>query len=38
VYYRESLTLPTPGTGLSATYYDNLDFTGSMVSTINSPS
>jgi hypothetical protein len=29
VYYREYLTLPTPVTGLSATYYDNLDFTGS---------
>ena len=29
VYYREYLTLPTPGTGLSATYFDNPDFTGS---------
>jgi len=29
VYYREYLTLPTPAAGLSGTYFDNLDFTGS---------
>ena len=29
VYYREYTSLPTPDTGLSATYYDNMDFTGS---------
>ena len=29
VFYREFDTLPTPGTGLSASYFDNLDFTGS---------
>lgn len=29
IYYREYATLPTPATGLSATYYDNSDFTGS---------
>jgi len=29
VYYREYVTLPTPTAGLSATYFDNLDFTGS---------
>ena len=28
VYYREYVTLPTPATGLSASYFDNLDFTG----------
>jgi len=29
IYYREYVTLPAPTTGLSATYYENLDFTGS---------
>jgi PA14 domain len=29
VYYREYATTPNPATGLSATYFDNLDFTGS---------
>jgi len=29
VYYREYVTLPTPTAGLSATYFDNLNFTGS---------
>lgn len=29
VYYREYTALPDPSTGLAATYYDNLDFTGS---------
>ena len=29
VYYREYVTLADPATGLSATYFDNRDFTGS---------
>ena len=29
IYFREYANLPTPATGLSGTYYDNGDFTGS---------